>query len=108
MRGLAESAVGPAVDRRTRALAGLDALAAAGPTLAMTRLFGGAMVMVPMKAHFAMVATGGAAALAVALLLTVAGARRKDGRAVLIGTASFPATVFVAAARSTRSPPRRS
>jgi HD-GYP domain-containing protein (c-di-GMP phosphodiesterase class II) len=64
----------------------LVAAAAALPT-ALMRVFGRTMVMVPMSLHFGVVSVAGSAALAAALALTLAGVRRGDGRAVLVGVA---------------------
>jgi HD-GYP domain-containing protein (c-di-GMP phosphodiesterase class II) len=50
-------------------------------------VFGRVMVMVPMKVHFAVVAVAGLAAFGAAIALTVAGVRRGEGRAVLVGAA---------------------
>ena len=65
---------------------GLVITAGAIPVVAL-REFGRTMVMIPMTAHFAVVAVAGAAAFAAAVALTVAGVRRGDGRAVIVGAA---------------------
>jgi HD-GYP domain-containing protein (c-di-GMP phosphodiesterase class II) len=64
----------------------LAAVAAAVPAAILLR-FGRIMVMVPMRIHFEVVSVAGVAAFAAAAALTVAGVRRADGRAVLVGAA---------------------
>jgi HD-GYP domain-containing protein (c-di-GMP phosphodiesterase class II) len=71
---------------RTLPVAGLVIAAGAIPA-ALLRTFGRTMVMVPMSAHFAVVLVAGVAAFGAALALTVAGVRRHDGRAVIVGAA---------------------
>src|SRR5262245_41043109 len=71
---------------RTLPVSGLAVVAASVP-VALMCIFGRAMVMVPMHLHFVVVAVAGFAAFVAALALTVAGVRRGDGRAVIVGAA---------------------
>lgn len=64
----------------------LAATAGAVPPL-LLHMFAGEMVMVEGSIHFAGVGLTAAAATAAAIALTLAGARQRDGRTVLIGTA---------------------
>jgi HD-GYP domain-containing protein (c-di-GMP phosphodiesterase class II) len=70
--------------QRALPVGGLILAAAAIPAVALATA-GGTMVMIPMKAHFAVVTAAGIAAFAAAIALTVAGVRRGDGRAIIVG-----------------------
>ena len=72
--------------QRTVSLLGLLAACAVLPA-AVVHFFGETEVEVPSAVHFLPIAISAGLAAAAALALTVAGARRGDGRAVLIGTA---------------------
>jgi hypothetical protein len=65
---------------------GLAAAAALVPVTLMLAL-GTRMVMVPMVAHFLVVLVAGSVAFAAAVVLTVVGARRRDGRTLIVATA---------------------
>jgi HD-GYP domain-containing protein (c-di-GMP phosphodiesterase class II) len=64
----------------------LAAAAAAGP-LVLLIATGSQSFMLPMLWHCIIVATAGVGALAASIAMTVAGARRSEGRAVLVGIA---------------------
>jgi HD-GYP domain-containing protein (c-di-GMP phosphodiesterase class II) len=82
---------------------GLVLMAGAIPAVALHE-FGRTMIMVPMTAHCVVVAVAGAAAFAAAVALTVAGVRRGDGRAVIVGAAfSGMASMLVVHALATPS-----
>ena len=72
--------------QRTVSLLGLLAACAVLPA-AVVHFFGKTEVEVPSAVHFLPIAISAGLAAAAALALTLAGARRGDGRAVLIGTA---------------------
>jgi len=72
--------------QRTVSLLGLLAGCAVVPA-AVVHFFGETEVQVPSAVHFLPIGISAGLAAAAALALTVAGARRGDGRAVLIGTA---------------------
>ena len=72
--------------QRTVSLLGLLAGCAVLPA-AVVHFFGKTEVQIPGAVHFLPIAISAGLAAAAALVLTVAGARRGDGRAVLIGTA---------------------
>ena len=73
-------------------------LAAASATLpaAVLHFFGSEQVMVASSVHFGFIAVGSLAAAAAAIALTVVGARRGDGRTVLLGTAFSTMTAILA------------
>jgi HD-GYP domain-containing protein (c-di-GMP phosphodiesterase class II) len=77
--------IAPVNNRLAPALA-LAAAVAALPVPA-AQLLGPPEVMVPGWVHFVGVGLAAAAATAAAILLTIIGVRRRDGRAVLVGTA---------------------
>ena len=72
--------------QRTVSLLGLLAGCAVLPA-AVVHFFGETEVNIPGAVHFLPIAISAGLAAAAALALTIAGARRGDGRAVLIGTA---------------------
>lgn len=72
--------------QRTVSLLGLLAGCAVVPA-AIVHFFGETEVQIPGAVHFLPIAISAGLAAAAALALTLAGARRGDGRAVLIGTA---------------------
>jgi putative nucleotidyltransferase with HDIG domain len=72
--------------QRTVSLLGLLAGCAMVPA-AVIHFFGGNEVKIPGTVHFLPIAISAGLAAAAALALTIAGARRGDGRSVLIGTA---------------------
>jgi putative nucleotidyltransferase with HDIG domain len=72
--------------QRTVSLLGLLAGCAVLPA-AVVHFFGATEVQIPGAVHFLPIAISAGLAAAAALALTLAGARRGDGRAVLIGTA---------------------
>ena len=72
--------------QRTVSLLGLLAGCAVLPA-AVVHFFGETEVNIPGAVHFLPIAISAGLAAAAALVLTIAGARRGDGRAVLIGTA---------------------
>jgi HD-GYP domain-containing protein (c-di-GMP phosphodiesterase class II) len=72
--------------QRTVSLLGLLAGCAVLPA-AVVHFFGETEVNIPGSVHFLPIAISAGLAAAAALALTIAGARRGDGRAVLIGTA---------------------
>jgi hypothetical protein len=72
--------------QRTVSLLALLAGCAVLPA-AVVHFFGETEVQIPGAVHFLPIAISAGLAAAAALVLTVAGARRGDGRAVLIGTA---------------------
>ena len=72
--------------QRTVSLLALLAGCAVLPA-AVVHFFGDTEVQIPGAVHFLPIAISAGLAAAAALVLTVAGARRGDGRAVLIGTA---------------------
>jgi hypothetical protein len=74
------------VANRKVPLLGLAACAAVGP-VALLHFVGRQTVSVDGWIHFAVVALGAGVATAAALALTIAGARQRDGHAVLVGSA---------------------
>jgi HD-GYP domain-containing protein (c-di-GMP phosphodiesterase class II) len=74
------------------------ALIAASAVLpaAVLHFFGGEKIYPPSWVHFTFVAVGALVAAAAAVALTVAGARRGDGRTVLLGTAFTAMTAMLA------------
>lgn len=87
--------------RRLAETLGLAAVAAAGPGLVLFAV-GRQHLMVSMLAHAVVVASAGVLAFAASLAITVVGARRKDGRAVIVGAAfsTMSALLFVHALAS--------
>jgi HD-GYP domain-containing protein (c-di-GMP phosphodiesterase class II) len=81
-------------DRRVPVLA-LIAASAAVPA-ALLHFVGGKEIYPPMWVHFAVVAVGATIAATAAIALTRAGARRGDGRTVLLGTAFTAMTAMLA------------
>jgi HD-GYP domain-containing protein (c-di-GMP phosphodiesterase class II) len=81
---------------------GLVLAAAAAPLLLLIAA-GGQEVMVPMLWHCVVVAAAGAGAFAAALAMTLVGARRHDGRAVLVGVA-FSTTAAMLVVHALASP----
>jgi putative nucleotidyltransferase with HDIG domain len=81
-------------DRRLSFLA-LTAACASLPA-AILHFFGSGTYYPPSWVHFAFIAAGASIAATAALALTVAGARRKDGRTVLLGTAFTVMTALLA------------
>lgn len=73
----------------------LVAASASGP-LAILHFFGRDQVQVDSWIHFGFLAFGSLAAAGAALALTIVGARRGDGRAVLLGTAFSVMTAILA------------
>jgi hypothetical protein len=73
----------------------LVAAAAAGP-IVLLHFFGRTQVQVESAVHFGFIAVGAAIAAAAAIALTVVGARRADGRTVLLGTAFTAMTAMLA------------
>jgi HD-GYP domain-containing protein (c-di-GMP phosphodiesterase class II) len=80
---------------------GLAVAAAAGP-LVLVLASGDQELMVPMLWHCVVVGAAGAGAFAASVVMTVAGTRRHDGRAVLVGVAfsTMSAMLFVHALAS--------
>ncbi len=80
---------------RTRSVLIVSLLAVAAP-IALVALVGSDRVMMSARAHFALV--GGAAGLTslASLMLSVAGARARDGRTILMGTAFSTMTALFA------------
>ena len=62
----------------------------------MIHFFGAGTYYPPSWVHFAFIAVGASIAAAAALALTIAGARRNDGRTVLLGTAFTVMTALLA------------
>ncbi|HEY1367923.1 MAG TPA: HD-GYP domain-containing protein [Gaiellaceae bacterium] len=60
-------------------------------------------LMLPMKAHFVVVSVAGVLATAAAVVLTVVGARRRDGRSVVVGVA-FSAMAAILAVHGAATP----
>ena len=81
-------------DRRLSFLA-LTAACASVPA-AVIHFFGTGTYYPPSWVHFGFIAVGASVAAAAALALTVAGARRGDGRTVLLGTAFTVMTALLA------------
>jgi putative nucleotidyltransferase with HDIG domain len=81
-------------DRRLAFLA-LTAACASLPA-AIVHFFGANTYYPPSWVHFVLIAVGASIAAAAALALTIAGARRKDGRTVLLGTAFTVMTALLA------------
>jgi HD domain-containing protein len=73
----------------------LVAASACGP-LAILHFFAHQEVQVSSWTHFAFIAFGSLAAATAALILTIVGARRRDGRTVLLGTAFSTMTGILA------------
>jgi hypothetical protein len=73
----------------------LVAASACGP-LAILHFFAHQEVQVSNWTHFAFIAFGSLAAASAALILTIVGARRRDGRTVLLGTAFSTMTGILA------------
>jgi HD-GYP domain-containing protein (c-di-GMP phosphodiesterase class II) len=72
--------------RRLGETLGLSAVAAAGPA-ALLFAIGDQDLMFPMLVHCIIVASAGFVTFAAAIVITVVGARRNDGRAVIVGAA---------------------
>jgi len=70
--------------------------ACASLPLAIVHFFGESTYYPPSWVHFAFIAVGASIAAAAAIALTVAGARRNDGRTVLLGTAFTVMTALLA------------
>jgi HD-GYP domain-containing protein (c-di-GMP phosphodiesterase class II) len=81
-------------DRRLSFLA-LTAACASFPA-AVIHFFGTGTYYPPTWVHFVLIAVGASIAAAAALTLTIAGARRNDGRTVLLGTAFTVMTALLA------------
>jgi HD-GYP domain-containing protein (c-di-GMP phosphodiesterase class II) len=81
-------------ERRLPILA-LIAASASFPA-AVLHFFGGKEIYPPSWVHFGLIAVGASIAAAAAIALTLAGARRGDGRTVLLGTAFTAMTAMLA------------
>jgi HD-GYP domain-containing protein (c-di-GMP phosphodiesterase class II) len=87
--------------RRLGETLGLAGIAAVGPAVVLFAI-GRQMVTIPMVDHFIVVGIAGAVTFAASLAMTVVGARRRDGRAVVVGAAfsTMSAMLFVHALAS--------
>jgi putative nucleotidyltransferase with HDIG domain len=81
-------------DRSRWTIPALLAVLAAAPAV-LVALAGRQMVMAPASVHFGLVSVGAAIAAASAIALTIAGARARDGRAMLLGTAFSTMTALL-------------
>jgi len=80
---------------RTRIVLSLALLAAAAP-IAVVVAFGSQHFMMPAPVHFGLVSTAAGIASLASLALSIAGARARDGRSVLMGTAFSTMTALFA------------